>query len=331
PRRMIDVNARNRGDIWISDVLEAWRTLQLETPEDRAAAAEALGFDASRFRPSTETPASGAGSNMGSDDTGVGAHGKDSVSAPRAAVAASVIPSSAVQDQIAGAADEGSWATNAPALLAEQAAHTVFKPAHLPLFRPHWTRHLMSSICAVPIAEGAVDEPRLIDAVTRLRPLVRLPLRPRATLRRGVHVLVDRSESMMPFTRDVDDILRSLRATIGKDQFATAAFVDTPLAGDVLWLRTRIRAPWQAPSAGTRILLISDLGLAQHQGEIRGALPAEWLVFAARCRAAGCHTVAILPRHPDSCPPALRKVFDVVPWDARTNVATVLRSVRART
>src|SRR5262245_32415026 len=145
---MIDLNAPNRGDIWISDVLEAWRTLQLTTPDDRAAAAEALGFDASRLRPATESPSSAVDSRANTNETGRGATETDPASAPRTPAAPLVIPTSAVEDRIAEAADGQSWTDNASPLEAEQSAHAVFKPEHVPLFRPHWTRHLMSGVCA---------------------------------------------------------------------------------------------------------------------------------------------------------------------------------------
>jgi hypothetical protein len=326
---MSDRPIHGKGDIWMSDVLEAWRDLGLVTCEERAAAAEALGFDATALRRAAEAQTTGV--ERTSKGKKADAGGEGTAVAPRSTAKTVVIPSVLEEDAVARVDDEPSWLTEAEPLAEEKPAHATWKPPHVPLFRPQWTRNLTSAMCSLSMEEGPLDEQRLIDAVTRLRPVVHVPRRIRPTLRRGVHVLIDRGEAMMPFSHDVDDIMRSIRTTVGKDQFVAAAFVDTPLAEqDVLWLRRRVRAPWEPPVPGTPILLITDLGLSQRYGETRGATPGEWIAFAQRCRAAGCSAAAVVPRNESAWLPALRRAFTIIPWDQRTNVATVLRNMRAR-
>ena len=324
---MSDPPIHHGADIWLGDVLDAWRLLGLVTAQDRAAAAAALGFDASLLIPSADEqrPSGSAPGAAEPSSAGSSAHAVP----VRAATPAAVIPSVIEDHDVLAIEEEPSWLVNAKPLEPEQPGHATWRPPHVPLFRPQWTRHLMSAIAAVPIAEGTLDEPRLIDAVCRLRPVLHVPRRRRPTLRRGLHLLIDRGDAMMPFRRDADDLVRSLRTTVGRDQLTAATFVGTPLAEPgVLLLRTRDRRSWSAPASGTPILLISDLGLSQRFGATRGASPGEWIEFARRCRVAGCGApVAVVPRHESTWLPALRRVFTMIPWDQRTSVSTVLRNM----
>jgi hypothetical protein len=313
-------------DIWIGDVLNAWRELGLTDPLDRAAAAEALGFGAAELRRSAVTaPAVEA---KPSSPMGGGTGGPAVEPAAPAAAPGRVIPAIADEEAVAATSAQPAWLANAPALAAEQAAHQTWRPPRAPLLQRHWARHILSAVSAVPIGEGTIDEPRLIEAVSRLRPIERLPRRKRPTLRRGLHLLVDRGRAMMPFAYDAQEIVAQLRSVVGRDNLAVAAFEETPLS-DVGSARLRRRVPWEPPAPGTPILVITDLGLTQKYGDVRGAAESEWLEFAARCRAAGCAVTVLVPRGEADWPPPLRRAFTILPWDRRTTVSVVLRYLRA--
>ena len=326
-------NDRKRGkrrtpasrDIWIGDVLAAWRQLGLTSLEDRAAVAEALGFDSAALREAIASATIGAGSTVSAPAVTTPAGVAALTAAPLTGPSSRVIPSIVEDEEVPDEADVPTWIAAAPPLLPEQSAHHSWKPPHAPLLREQWSRHIVAAIAAVPIADGGVDESRLIDDVSRLRPVARLPRRLRRTVRRGVQLLIDRGDAMQPFFTDVQDVIRSLRTVVGRDQLNGASFAYTPEAGDVLWLRSRERAPWSPPGHGTPILVISDLGMAQQYGDVRGGSAGEWLAFARRCRAAGCPVVALVPRDESVWPAPLRSAFTMVPWDQRTNVSTVLR------
>jgi hypothetical protein len=312
-------------DIWIGDVLNAWRELELTGPSDRAAAAEALGFDATELRriamigpvPDVEpiSPIAGKGGTIVEPATPAAAPGR-------------LIPAIADEEAVATTSAQLTWLTDAPALAPEQPAHQSWRPARPPLLQRHWARHILSAVAAVPIGEGTIDEPRLIERVSRLRPIERLPRRKRPTLRRGLQLLVDRGRAMMPFAYDAHEIVAQLRSVVGRDNFAVLAFEETPLS-DVVAPRSRRPAPWTPPARGTPILVITDLGLTQRYADVRGAAETEWLEFASRCRAAGCAVTVLVPRSAADWPTSLRRVFTILPWDRRTTVSVVLRYLRA--
>jgi hypothetical protein len=314
-------------DIWIGDVLNAWRELKLTDPLDRAAVAEALGFEASELR-QTITIRQGSGDeppDMVRTDIG----GTVSTPAEPAPAPGRVIPVAAdTEEAVPTTTTQPIWLTNAPALPAEEAAHQTWRPTRTALFQRQWVRHILSAVAAVPIEEGTIDEPRLIESVSRLRPVDRLPRRKRPTLRRGLHVLLDKGRAMMPFAYDAQEIVTQLRSVVGRDSMAFAAFEETPLS-DVVSPRLRRRVPWRPPASGTPILVISDLGLTQRYGDVRGAAESEWLEFAAVCRASGCPITALVPRGEADWPPVLRRAFTILPWDRSTTVSVVLRYLRA--
>ena len=313
-------------DIWIGDVLNAWRELGVTDPLDRAAIAEALGFEASELR---RTTAIGPGPDVETADAiGSGTTGPVATPAAPAAMPGRVIPAAVdAEDAVSTTTAQPIWLTNAPALPAEEAAHQSWRPARTALLQRQWVRHILSAVAAVPIEEGTIDEPQLIELVSRLRPVARLPRRKRPTLRRGLHVLLDKGRAMMPFAYDAQEIVVQLRSVVGRDNMAFAAFEETPLS-DVLSPRLRRRVPWRPPAPGTPILVISDLGLTRRYGDVRGAEESEWLEFAAACRAAGCAITALVPRGEADWPAALRRAFTILPWDRSTTVSVVLRYLR---
>jgi hypothetical protein len=318
-------------DIWIGDVVAAWRRLGITAAEDRAAVAEALGFDGAALRPAVAAEPMGPGSTVSAPAERMPVNDAAAASAPTAGPVSRIIPSLIEDEEVPEEADVPAWIADAPPLVAEQTAHHGWKPPHLPLLRDHWARHIVSAIAAIPLADGGIDESRLIDNVSRLRPVWRLPRRVRRTVRRGVQLLIDRGDAMQPFFADVQDVIRSLRTVVGRDQLNGASFEYTPDAGDVLWLRGRARTPWSPPGPGTLILVISDLGMTRSYGDVRSGSRDEWLAFARRCLAADCPVVALVPRDEAAWPAELRGAFTMVPWDQRTNVSTVLRCLGAGT
>jgi hypothetical protein len=247
---------------------------------------------------------------------------------PSGSMRATVVPSVATVETDLSASDRSSSLVAGKPLDEERMAHVVWRPGYRPLFRPDWTRHILTALSSVPIKEGALDERRLTEDVCLMRPVLELPRRIRPTLRRGLQLLVDGSEAMQPFSRDVEGIVRELRIVVGKDHVLVAVFNLVPSSGSVLWLRSRRRETWRPPARGTSILVLSDLGMSQQYGDVSGASPSEWVEFARSCRAAGCRLVALVPRGAATWSPILRKAITMIPWDERTSVSTVARAAR---
>jgi hypothetical protein len=206
-------------------------------------------------------------------------------------------------------------------------------PAQLPavdwhpppgLFKPGTVRSIVFLALATVAHEADIDVAALVRFLSFQEPWNgQLPRLPRATLRRGVQVVIDRRPSMAPFYGDQNSLFEIIRNVVGADRSTSTTFQTTPdavLANDSLQLR-----PYRAPPAGTPVLLLSDLGIGQAAGD---AMPENvWLRFARRIRKAGCPVIAFVPYPVSRWPAALTRRLALIPWDRPTTPGHVRRRI----
>jgi hypothetical protein len=200
-----------------------------------------------------------------------------------------------------------------------------------PLFTPRRSRAILTSFIAMP-GEGDVDTGSLIERVARGEPIRELPRRIRPTLGRGVRVLVDRSDAMMPFLGDIAGLTADLNRVAGLGQ-ELQSFVGSPMRGCGVGSPRRWRPFGQdesRPLPGSRVVCITDLGLGR--GGL-GSIPVsrqEWLEFAESVRRLGCSPCAIVPYEPTEWPRSLARAIDLLFWDPSTRASDAIRSLLRR-
>jgi hypothetical protein len=202
-------------------------------------------------------------------------------------------------------------------------------PPLTPLLTPQWTRAVTSTLARTWVDSGEFDVAKLVDVVTGLRPISRVPRRPLPTVRRGVQLLVDVGEAMMPFWRDQELMAATARRVIGDDLVTELRFVGSPLAG--CWsLRSGVPGPYHPPASGTPVLLLTALNIQRPPTVRDRASDDEWLAFVSMVRHAGCAVTALVPYTKDRWPRALERVLPMICWDRSSDVRSVLRIARAR-
>ncbi|HEX8144708.1 MAG TPA: hypothetical protein VF553_19220 [Pyrinomonadaceae bacterium] len=204
----------------------------------------------------------------------------------------------------------------------QQTAGTTSEPPVEPLFVSNWTRAILSSALSTNSEEGPLDIERIVEALARAEIPVPLPRRIHATTRRGVQLLVDKSEAMMPFASDQTSIQEATRRAIGSDQAKALRFVGCPLRG----IRASAREKWKnysPPMPGTPVLLLTDLGIGRPMFSTDHADVREWLAFAQQVRRAGCPLLAFVPYAPGRWPRPLRRAMTIVQWDRCTSAVTI--------
>jgi hypothetical protein len=218
------------------------------------------------------------------------------------------------------------WLEQVAPLPEETAGARPEVPVPDPLLEPRWTRALLSGALATFSETGPLDVPRLVRGVARSVPWTAVPRRPWPTLARGVQVLVDHGEAMLPFAADQDGLLESLRAVVGKERLEVLRFErpgDKAGAGP--------RRTWTSyferhrPRPGMAVLALTDLGIGA-QG-MRPVRPADWRAFAEELRRLGAPLVALVPYDRTRWPEGLERVLTILPWDRSTSVRTVRRAI----
>jgi hypothetical protein len=200
-------------------------------------------------------------------------------------------------------------------------------PLPEPLLVPRWTRAILGGALASLAAHGPLDQERLASQVARGLPVKRLPRRPWPTLARGVQLLVDRSDRMLPFNADQVRFVEQVRAVAGREQVEVLSFDGLPEWGAGPGAR-RLWQPYQErhlPRRGATVVVLSDLGLGTFPSGGRAAGSGEWLRFAAAVRRAGCPLIVFVPYGEARWPAKLRDGLHLLHWDRTTSVRSVRR------
>jgi hypothetical protein len=318
------------GEIWLGDLL---RAMALLSPAEVATGyrwlVELLSLEPPELE-STSAPhgkiASAEGNEPHQDpDSGEGETGSDEAETGRPPK-----PEAAEDDQrflpydIVGVHHERSegelptWLDRAEVLPPADPAQATAQPSLEPLLHPRWSRAILSSALATFQEDGPLDTDGIVEKAARCQPITSLPRRRLPTLRLGIQLLLDRGGGMMPFARDQESRVQQLR------------FADSPLRGNGPGSRFTWRRRYDPPSAGTPVVLLTDLGIARRRAPTVGAEEHEWREFAALVRAADCPLIAFVPYAEHRCPPRLHQVMCILQWDRSTTASKVREALRRR-
>lgn len=207
---------------------------------------------------------------------------------------------------------------------ADRSAAPVAEPIEK-LLPPRQEATLLTRLCGTSRPTGQLDVPATVDAVARQRFIRTFPRRRRPTLARGVLVLADAGEGLLPYGRDVAQLLDALRRVIGDDLVSDGWFLDDPtngvgFDGDLV--------PFEPPPAGTPVLLLTDLGIAGGIARRRWPQADQLAGMAARLRQRQSPLLALVPYPAERWPAWLDRRIAMVTWDRRTTGSTVLAAKR---
>jgi hypothetical protein len=197
------------------------------------------------------------------------------------------------------------------------------------LFRPLQERSILSVALATHAEDGPLDTDRLIEVIARGQVLQRIFRIAWPTLRRGIQLLSDRSEAMMPFAEDQEQLLRAIQLVAGIDKTTMLGFAGSPQRGTGEGPITDW-TPYRPPPPGTLVVLVSDLGIGRGRDLSERAEVAEWRAFALDVQRAGCRLVAFVPYAKHRWPAALQPLLTIIPWDRSTTANTVRSLMRPR-
>ncbi|WP_084960870.1 hypothetical protein [Thermoactinospora rubra] len=195
------------------------------------------------------------------------------------------------------------------------------RPApHMPLFAPRSAAGLIQALAARPVPEGPVDVVAAVERLARGEPLERLPRTPEPSLRYGVQLLIDKGPGMQPFARDQAELARRVQAVVGRESTQVRFFAYAPLRGagpGPVWTWK----PYVPPDPGTRVIVVSDLGLGGPPYDPRVSRREEWEALAKLLAEHRCGAVGLTPYGPGRWPRWLRQLFPLVQWDRTVTAA----------
>ena len=136
-------------------------------------------------------------------------------------------------------------------------------------------------------------------------------------------LLVDRARNLLPFARDVRDLVQQLLSVVGRDRSRVLYFDSCPSLGCGPGARSTWQTPYTAPAPETPIVVVTDLGIARGHAERSTVSQMTWLEWLAVTQGAGCPVIVFAPYPLRRWPPVLQQAVRPVPWDRATTVSLV--------
>ncbi len=185
-----------------------------------------------------------------------------------------------------------------------------------PLFDPQTITATLTEAISYQSFRGEVNIEKLVEKVAKMEPILFIPKVKTFVLAPPIQLLIDKSEAMMPFGADQEQLLIELLHIIGTDKVEILWFEKSPLYAyknfdDEL-------STYKLPPEKTVVLLLTDLGIGHPSLSIKRATLDEWDEFIQTIKHNGSYPVAIVPYHPNRCPTILQKEIKIIHWDRKT-------------
>lgn len=307
------------GEIGLGELVEVLAKLKPSAPQaEQIAATMGLGWRSVQRSPEPATQSTAATSGAPALDLEVS--GATSHHAPKEI---QPVRSATTIFEPRLAPDKG--AAGGPLAVADVRAHPT-RPPYRPLFLERRWRALARSMFATYVPTSKIDLRVVMRHVRSGRPLEFLPLLLQPSLRRGVVLILDRSQSMQPFWRDETELVERCRKVVG------APGVRSYLVETDPWSDAGPRLRWLQPEpehfdARTPVVIVSDFELGRELTP-RSALLAPWLPLLERARSAGTPVLALIPVNRTLWPmPLTEAIANAIVWDNDTTTGAVRRTL----
>ena len=317
------------GDIWLADLARALADIRPENDSDAVAIARLLGFAAplredQRTGTATDSAPEPWADEPEAADAAADATGGEGAGAPAARGQTSDnLP--LLQPVARRRVRATGWGARSLDRVDTRRLGTV--PEREPLLPRRGAATILQTLTARQTPEGPLDVPAIVDLLARRQVLDRLPREAWPTLRFGVQILVDLALPMQPFRGDQLQAAARLKTIAGPQRTSVVYFADVPARGAGPGPRRTWR-PYEAPERGTRVLVLSDFGLAGPPWHVPGGHPEDWRSFAGDLRRQGCDAVALLPVPAERWPRWLSALMPLVCWDRTATVGKVAAALR---
>jgi hypothetical protein len=193
-----------------------------------------------------------------------------------------------------------------------------------PLLGQVQRRSILGLALAVEVPEGPLDVARAVRILAAGRPLLRLPRRPRRSLRYGLEVLVDRAPWLEPWFLEQTQTVAYLRSLfpIGRLRVKQCRGSPAERKPRLPRLRRGLVAPEDPRSP---VLALSDLGSAyRHLGDPPPD-PRAWVRHGRALGQAGRPFLALVPSEHARWRPPLGSPIPALAWSERTTVRDAVR------
>lgn len=159
------------------------------------------------------------------------------------------------------------------------------------LFLDNTSRGLLTALLQTVRESRKLDLVKLIRQSSKGILPSRFPYQETGSLEHGCQLLLDFSDSMIPWWNDLEALHNQLNKTLGKALVNRFQFTDNPEQAEC-WTDADTPATWK-PLGGIPNLVATDFGLPNQRSTYR--LQRRWRAFIDRCEKAQCPLIFLIP------------------------------------
>ena len=184
-------------------------------------------------------------------------------------------------------------------------------------------RGILSAALNVKKPGKEVNIPVLIRQVIKGRIPKNIPRLDSITLERGCQLLLDYSDSMVPFWEDLSALANQVEDLLGKERVKIYEFDQDPAAGK-LWTPPANAKNWQ-PETARPIMVASNLGITgqQRQWPINSA----WRAFIDQCKKNNIPLLILVPWQESYWPTDMGNHPVLIHWNPHTTATMIHKLV----
>ncbi|MEF8703682.1 MAG: hypothetical protein V5B32_10590 [Candidatus Accumulibacter sp. UW26] len=191
-------------------------------------------------------------------------------------------------------------------------------PRRQALFPDRTVRGVFTAALSTLRAGNVIDVDALLGHLIQGRIPTEIPRLPSPTLGRGCQLLLDFSDSMLPWWEDLRQLAQQVSAILGNERVSVFDFDATP-ATAVQWQAGKENeTPWQ-PQSGRPILVATDLRIRGRPADHRAG--AKWQDFGKICTEQHCPLLILVPWSREYWPTDLGPNAELLHWHPQTSAA----------
>lgn len=188
------------------------------------------------------------------------------------------------------------------------------------LFPTHTSRGVLSASLRVQRTSAEPDVPQIIRRMVRGEILRTLPRIRGTTLGQGCQLLLDYSDSMIPYWEDLNELAMQVENVIGTNRLHIYEFEGNPLEAK----HREINGERQGEKARP-IVVASNLDVGVHRRN--PIINKYWRQFIHQCKQAGSPLLILTPWQRESWPSGLGDYPILIHWNPRTTAGMVQQLV----
>lgn len=215
------------------------------------------------------------------------------------------------------------WLNQDNVLLADEKPQV--KALRANLFPDLTHRGILSAGLRVQKQGKDVDIPRLIKHVTKGQIPKIVPTRTEVTLERGCQLLLDYSDSMVPFWQDLTALADQVQNVLGKERVKIYEFDQDPTVAQC-WDNPLAAESWHVDNTRP-VLVATDLGI--NGSGLRWPIGPNWCRFINLCSQKRIPLIVLIPWNSEYWPDIPSSHPILVHWNPHTTATMIKKRVGA--